>query len=332
MHPIEHAARTAHETIRVLQIHDHDPDPAPPWDQAPDWMRLSTLAGVHRVLSGMDAPALHAAWMRDRIDQGWVHGPIKNTTDRTHPNLVPWDDLPDHERLKDILFVAVVSNVMDTHHNASARFDDADLDRLTNPDRDPHTVKTHRARLIPFRYQGATTDQDGVLKWMRGVSNDRTRHAIITGPIWSGKTHAMYAAVGALIAHGHTPRAIAIHDAHDLAQGHPLGEEPVVIVDNITYRVDNHIPHRPRPIDPHDPDVSDVALERHRQRSQLVATLTALADSHATSWMVIGSSRTAFEQCIGSALTDRLYRTADHVIDMPARPLPSIPDMNQENP
>jgi hypothetical protein len=34
--------------------------------------------------------------------------PVKDETAKTHPDLVPFDDLPEHERQKDRLFMAIV--------------------------------------------------------------------------------------------------------------------------------------------------------------------------------------------------------------------------------
>lgn len=36
----------------------------------------------------------HESWMKMHIDSGWVYGPEFDSTKKTHPNLMPWDDLP----------------------------------------------------------------------------------------------------------------------------------------------------------------------------------------------------------------------------------------------
>ena len=35
----------------------------------------------------------HESWMKMHIDAGWVYGPEFNPTLKTHPNLMPWDEL-----------------------------------------------------------------------------------------------------------------------------------------------------------------------------------------------------------------------------------------------
>jgi hypothetical protein len=43
----------------------------------------------------------HELWMADRIANGWKFGPVKDKVKKTHPDLVPYDLLPEVEKLKD---------------------------------------------------------------------------------------------------------------------------------------------------------------------------------------------------------------------------------------
>ena len=43
----------------------------------------------------------HGNWMKMKIKQGWVYGPVKDFDKKTHPDLLPYKDLPEIERLKD---------------------------------------------------------------------------------------------------------------------------------------------------------------------------------------------------------------------------------------
>jgi len=43
----------------------------------------------------------HERWMTAKLDGGWRHGSKKDDEARTHPCLIPYDDLPPHEKEKD---------------------------------------------------------------------------------------------------------------------------------------------------------------------------------------------------------------------------------------
>ena len=43
----------------------------------------------------------HENWMRMKESQGWVYGEVKDFDKKTHPDLVPFNELPEVEQLKD---------------------------------------------------------------------------------------------------------------------------------------------------------------------------------------------------------------------------------------
>ena len=45
----------------------------------------------------------HNNWMEEKTRQGWVYGEIKDFELKTHPDLVPFDELPVVEQRKDIV-------------------------------------------------------------------------------------------------------------------------------------------------------------------------------------------------------------------------------------
>jgi len=102
-------AQICHEANRAyyITIEDHS---LPRWEDAPEWQLESAIRGVIAV---MEAPTLtpaelHAAWMADKVAQGWVWGPIKDAEAKTHPNLVPYEELAESQRRKDHLFRGIV--------------------------------------------------------------------------------------------------------------------------------------------------------------------------------------------------------------------------------
>ena len=44
----------------------------------------------------------HKNWMEMKISQGWKYGKVKNFENKTHPDLVPFNELPLIEQNKDI--------------------------------------------------------------------------------------------------------------------------------------------------------------------------------------------------------------------------------------
>ena len=43
----------------------------------------------------------HENWMIMKCNQGWEYGPVKDFDKKTHPDLIPYDDLPEVEKRKD---------------------------------------------------------------------------------------------------------------------------------------------------------------------------------------------------------------------------------------
>lgn len=80
------------------------------WEDAEQWQRDSAINGVKFRLENPDAgpDAQHNAWMADKIAGGWIYGEVKDTEKKTHPCLVPFDQLPWFQQKKDKLFIAIV--------------------------------------------------------------------------------------------------------------------------------------------------------------------------------------------------------------------------------
>ena len=58
------------------------------------------LSGELNILEAM-AKNVHEVWAESRISQGWTYGPERNDALKTHPCLVPYEDLPEVEKAYD---------------------------------------------------------------------------------------------------------------------------------------------------------------------------------------------------------------------------------------
>lgn len=80
------------------------------WETAEQWQRDSIVRGVQFARANLNASLSdqHNAWIADRTADGWVFGSAKDTEAKTHPCLVPSDELPFEQRVKDYAFRAIV--------------------------------------------------------------------------------------------------------------------------------------------------------------------------------------------------------------------------------
>lgn len=105
----EQIARVCHEANRAycmtLEDHSH-----PTWDMAPEWQKESAINGVKSLVldPSKSAAQSHREWMRWKEDRGWKYGPRKIPEQLLHPCMLPWEELPIDQRLKDELFRAIV--------------------------------------------------------------------------------------------------------------------------------------------------------------------------------------------------------------------------------
>ena len=47
------------------------------------------------------AKNVHEVWAATRIAQGWTYGPERNDAEKKHPCLVPYEELPEDEKVYD---------------------------------------------------------------------------------------------------------------------------------------------------------------------------------------------------------------------------------------
>lgn len=103
----------AHEINRAYckSLGDHSQST---WYEAPQWQRDSAIAGVRFHLANPDATPedSHECWLMVKQAEGWIYGPVKDPVAKTHPCMLPYDQLPQAQRSKDYLFRAVIHAIM----------------------------------------------------------------------------------------------------------------------------------------------------------------------------------------------------------------------------
>lgn len=74
-----------------------------------DEVRDSIIDGVRGAREGNTPEQSHENWLAFKVEHGWVYGERKDPVAKTHPLMVPYGDLPPEQRVKDDLFLAIVT-------------------------------------------------------------------------------------------------------------------------------------------------------------------------------------------------------------------------------
>ena len=107
-------AKIAHEVNRRLKQFYGEED-FRTWDQMSENEKNRAITGVRTVIQKKNCTPqeIHNAWMDSMRKDGWVYGPHLDTVKRTNPNLVPYMELPDAQKLKDHLYLGVITSMLD---------------------------------------------------------------------------------------------------------------------------------------------------------------------------------------------------------------------------
>jgi len=87
----------------------------PAWDECPESHQQGLLRGVELHIANPETTPeqTHDAWLKEKQEQGWVYGDIKDVEKKTHPCIRPYAELPPEQKSKDYLFRAVVHALKD---------------------------------------------------------------------------------------------------------------------------------------------------------------------------------------------------------------------------
>lgn len=110
---IHDAAMIAHEANRAYCLTIGDSSHVD-WRATPENIRASVISGAEAIAKDPSiTPAeSHEKWSAYKVAEGWVYGETKDLVAKTHPCLVPYEELPENDRRKDSLFGAIVRVVL----------------------------------------------------------------------------------------------------------------------------------------------------------------------------------------------------------------------------
>jgi len=111
---IETLARIVHEANRAycLEIEQYDQTP---WEVTPKIIQHSAIQGIKALAANpeLTPEQMHENWMDYKLDEGWGYGETKDIEAKTHPCLMQYDNLPEFEKVKDLLFHSIVHAFLD---------------------------------------------------------------------------------------------------------------------------------------------------------------------------------------------------------------------------
>ena len=115
---IKSLAKIIHEANRAFCQEIGD-DSQQPWSEAPEYNHQSAMVGVKALCENpsLTPEESHDVWAKAKQDDGWVYGPTKDKEKKTHPSLVPYDQLSDSEKYKDHLVRAITKSYLDFCHH-----------------------------------------------------------------------------------------------------------------------------------------------------------------------------------------------------------------------
>jgi len=110
---IEQIAKTCHQVNKTFCERNGDFS-QPNWEDAPQWQKDSAMNGVRFHLANPNGKPSdsHDNWMKEKLEDGWKYGEVKDPSKKEHPCMVPYEELPLDQQTKDYLFIAVVHSFL----------------------------------------------------------------------------------------------------------------------------------------------------------------------------------------------------------------------------
>jgi hypothetical protein len=91
-----------------------------PWAEADEWQKSTIRQGIAFVIENPQAGPgdSHRSWLDVKLAEGWNYGPVKDPERKTHPCIVPYEDLPAEQKAKDYIFLSVVKTSLNQMYEA----------------------------------------------------------------------------------------------------------------------------------------------------------------------------------------------------------------------
>lgn len=120
-------AKFVYEGARLAAAAAEAPIVPEPYDDREEAFRAQFEKVIERQMGperSSNAEQLHEDWVKAYEKMGWVYGPVRDTEKKTHPDMVPYNELGHLERDKDAVFVALCEIARKWVHEPGADCDD----------------------------------------------------------------------------------------------------------------------------------------------------------------------------------------------------------------
>lgn len=109
---VTNIAQVAHELNKAYCESIGDSS-QPNWQGAPEWQKSSAINGVKFHLENPNAGTSdsHDSWLKQKTEEGWKYGTVKNAETKEHPCFVPYEQLPVEQKAKDFIFRQTVHSL-----------------------------------------------------------------------------------------------------------------------------------------------------------------------------------------------------------------------------
>lgn len=163
-------AKIAHE-LNKAYCESMGDQSQPSWEDAPDWQKSSAINGVQMHLDNPNASPSdsHESWLKQKTEEGWKYGPVKDPEKKEHPCYVPYDQLPESQKAKDYIFRQTVHSLKPflrvEHDGVSAAEYEIVMDKQLRRDIDEHIQEVKDLTPSRERSLAITKLQEGVM-WL----------------------------------------------------------------------------------------------------------------------------------------------------------------------